>query len=84
MQAFNYGGGLASPGYCPFCLGDEVFPATKRMYQFLDRAKWRDHIHKHIGEDLGGSKPPLCPHPRPQCAGAFESVQELMFHLQDV
>jgi hypothetical protein len=61
-----------------------VLPVTKRMHQFLDRAKWRDHIHKHIGKDLGDSKPPICPHPRPQCAEAFESVQELRFHLQDV
>ena len=53
------------------------------MRQFLDRAEWQGHIKKHI-EELDGCKVPVCPHPRPQCEEAFESVPKLIFHLQDV
>src|SRR5438045_6300189 len=59
-----YGGTLASPGYCPFCLGDESLPATTRMHQFLVQAEWRDHIHQHL-ENLGGIKAPKCPLHKP-------------------
>ena len=53
------------------------------MRQFLDRAEWQNHIDQH-NENLGGSEAPMCPHSRWQCADAFQSVQELEFHLQDV
>jgi len=33
---------------------------------------------------LGGSKALICLHPQGLCADAFESVQELKFHPQDV
>ena len=80
---FVYGGALASPGYCPFCLGDTALPATTRLYQFLDRAKWKMHVDEHI-TTLDGSRWVQCSHPRPRCVGSFESVQDLKFHLQDV
>jgi hypothetical protein len=60
-----------------------MLPAATRMHQFLDRPEWQDHIDQHSG-NLGDSKAPLCPHPRVQCADAFESLQGLKFHLQDV
>jgi len=80
---FVYGGTLACPGYCPFCMGDQALPAPARMYQFLDREQWRTHIDNHI-ERLDGSKAPKCPHPRARCVEAFQSVLEMKFHLQDV
>ena len=80
---FVYGGALASPGYCAFCLGDTGLPATLRMRQFLDRGRWRDHVDKHL-ECLDETKAVSCPHPASKCAKPFESVQALQFHLQDV
>jgi hypothetical protein len=80
---FNYGGCLACPGLCSFCLRDPTLPATTRFHQFPDRGEWREHIHGHMG-NLECYKVLICPHPRPQCDEAFESEQELKFHLQDV
>ena len=80
---FSYGGCLAAPGICPWCLGDDTTRPTSRVRRFLDRAEWQGHIKKHI-EELDGCKVPVCPHPRPQCEEAFDSVQKLIFHLQDV
>lgn len=53
------------------------------MRQFLNRSEWQDHIDQH-SENWGGDKAPICPHPRGLCVDAFQSVQELKFHLQDV
>jgi hypothetical protein len=58
------GGVLATAGYCPFCLTNARLPARMRMYQFLNRSKWLDHVQKHV-QDLDGSKPAKCPHPHP-------------------
>ncbi|KAL2041983.1 hypothetical protein N7G274_005171 [Stereocaulon virgatum] len=80
---FVYGGTLACPGYCPFCLGDTALPAPTRMQQFLDREKWKAHIDRHI-ERLDDCKATRCPHPRARCVEAFQSVLEMKFHLQDV
>lgn len=77
-----HGGVLATAGYCPFCVTDERLPASKRLYQFLNRSKWLEHIHKHV-HDLDDRKPLKCPHPQPYCAKLFESVKQLQFHLQD-
>lgn len=80
---FKYGGHLASPGYCPWCLGDVSLSATVRAQQFPDRLKWQSHIDDHIAK-LEGEKPPICLHPRTQCTEVFFSMQDLKFHLQDV
>ena len=53
------------------------------MQQFLDRERWKGHIDKHI-EELDDYKANRCPHPRPKCVDAFQSVLEMKFHLQDV
>ncbi len=73
---FVYGGALVCPGYCPFCLGDTALPATTRLYQFLDRAKWKMHVDEHITM-LDCSRWVQCSHSRPQCVGSFESDQDL-------
>lgn len=80
---FVYGGTLACPGYCPFCLGNAAPPAPTRIQQFLDREKWKAHLGEHIGL-LDDSKATKCTHPRQKCIDAFPSVLELKFHLQDV
>ena len=55
----THGGVLATAGYCPSCLTNARLPARMRMYQFLNRGKWLDHIQKHV-QDLNGSKPAKC------------------------
>ena len=80
---FNYGGCLASSEYCPYCLGDVTLSAAARMRQFLDRPAWQGHLDQH-NERLEVSEAAKCPHPRAHCDEAFDSAQELRFHLQDV
>jgi hypothetical protein len=81
-DSLTYDGVLATAGHCLFCLTDARMPAATRMYQFLNRGKWLEHVHKHV-QDLDNSKPAWCPHPQPSCAKLFESVLHLQFHLQD-
>ena len=77
-----YDGVLATAGYCPFCLGGTA-PAAVRMHQFLKRATWKEHIHRHV-ETLDESKPLNCPHPGLQYTAIFNLVKKLKFHLQDI
>ena len=53
------------------------------MRQFLDRPTWQAHLDRH-NEKTGINERLKCPHPRAQCDEAFESAQELRFHLQDI
>ncbi len=80
---FVYGGTLACPRYCPFCMGNTALSAPMRMQQFLDQGKWKAHLDGHI-KLLDGCKATKCTHPRPKYVDAFPSVLELKFHLQDI
>jgi hypothetical protein len=86
-----YGGVLASPGYCPFCLRNEALPEHKRMYQFTERRGWLSHMHQHLealrlveSNASTLSQSIQCPHPEPECPKHFSSVLKLEFHLQDI
>jgi hypothetical protein len=83
-----HSGVLAAPGYCPCCLRDERLPPEKRMYQYLNRAKWLVHFQKHIKElenrERRGGSLVTCPHPGPRCLKSFHSVLHLRFHLEDI
>jgi hypothetical protein len=84
-----YGGVLASPGYCPFCLTNTALEPHDRVHQFLHRGKWLEHIQRHIeklkeSERQNGSIPVKCPQPEPRCPKNFDCVLELEFHLQDI
>jgi hypothetical protein len=89
---FSYDKCIASPGFCPWCLGNTHLDAASRMRQFLEAGDWRAHVAEHISalekdvaEHDGPHSPLRCPHPRPQCMEErFDSVQRLVFHLQDV
>ncbi|KAF8652167.1 hypothetical protein AX16_004524 [Volvariella volvacea WC 439] len=90
---FAYDKCIASPGFCPWCLGDTQLDAASRMIHFVEAREWRAHVESHISaldERVSARKAPLplqlrCPHPRPQCdRQTFDSVQRLVFHLQDV
>lgn len=76
-----YGGTLASPGICPFCLDDITLSAAERMYQFHDKVEWRDYISDHFGifEKYVGSlyegTLPKCPVSRLHCPDVFVSAQ---------
>ena len=80
---FNYGGCLAAPGLCPWCLGDVNVDPASRMEQFLDQSEWQDHVEEHISS-LTDCEALVCPHPRTQCRGMFELVQKFELHSQDV
>ena len=41
-------GVLASPGYCPCRLGNENLEPHDRMYQFLYRTEWLEHIQRYL------------------------------------
>ena len=84
-----YGGTLASPGICPFCLDDATLSAAERMHQFHDKAEWRDHISDHFGifeknvGSLHDGTSLKCPVPGSHCPDAFVSAQQVKFHLQN-
>lgn len=44
----NFGGCLATPGLCPWCLGDESLKPKDRMKQFAYADKWRTYVQRHI------------------------------------
>ncbi|KAH0541585.1 hypothetical protein FGG08_003933 [Glutinoglossum americanum] len=80
---------IATAGFCHFCLFDLNKPATERMHQWVHSQTWTDHVNAHFQElKLGhpseqeGGKALECPDPR--CVGAFDSIQNLQFHCQDV
>ena len=78
----TYGGVLATPGHCPFCVTDESLPASTRMHQFLHRATWLEHVQQHI-RILHPDQPVKCPHPSASCGKVVATPLELQFHLQD-
>jgi hypothetical protein len=84
-----YGGTLASPGICPFCLDDTTLSAAERMHQFQDKVEWKNHISDHFGifEKFIGSLHdgtiPKCPFSRSHCPEVFASTQQVKFHLQN-
>jgi hypothetical protein len=86
-----YGGVLATPGYCPYCLRDERLPPANRMYQYLYRNMWLAHIQRHIEklekqeqQKEGRGTVAICPHPEQRCPKSFHSVLRLQFHLEDI
>lgn len=79
----NHGGGLANPGLCLWCLGDETLKPKDRMRQYPYADKWRTHVKRHINA-LEDGKTQQCPHPRGRCSRDFDTKQELIWHLQDV
>ncbi|KAI9776699.1 MAG: hypothetical protein M1839_009426 [Geoglossum umbratile] len=80
---------IASAGFCHFCLFDPNKPATERMHQWVHSQTWTDHVNAHFQElklerssEQEGGKALECPDPR--CVGAFDSIQNLQFHFQDI
>jgi hypothetical protein len=76
-----YGGTLAAPGLCPYCLGNESLSPEIRTQQFPETAEWKNHIHNRHFED---SNSLVCPLAKLHCGESFETLQELQFHLEDV
>jgi hypothetical protein len=76
---------LACAGHCPRCLHESQRPAAKRMYQFTNRARWRQHVQKCMQEEiqsLDRTNAIQCPYGSP-CSIVLESDQHVWSHLQD-
>jgi hypothetical protein len=69
---------LVRPGFCPFCLGNEALPATRRLESWTrDRKMW-GHMNEHL---VGMQWPCRCPHPL--CDVSLEDEAALSFHFVD-
>jgi hypothetical protein len=82
---------LVAPGYCPICIGNETLSGTQRMYQYLNRNSWMDHVSRCFDAKIadhtsstGTDNALKCDHLHPRCAVPLESVQKLRFHYEDV
>ena len=74
---------------CPFCLFNKNLPATERFKQFFDTTYWKTHIEAHIldlekiyGKDHDKGKA-IIPCPDERCSLHADSVNILLYHLQD-
>ncbi|KAB8070465.1 hypothetical protein BDV29DRAFT_197996 [Aspergillus leporis] len=71
----------AKAAYCPFCLGDKTRSPRRRMWQYLDRGEWFDHVQSHLNHrELAGRY--NCRHPA--CSQDFDNRGDLEYHLRDV
>lgn len=82
----THAGVLATPGLCPFCLGDEAMPPETRLHQFVYIPPWKKHLRRcvesrKIGARSGSSI--QCSHPHCQRKAPFTSLQELLYHIED-
>jgi hypothetical protein len=69
---------LVRPAFCPFCLGNEAFPAARRLESWTrDRQLW-GHMNDH---PAGKQWPSRCPHPL--CDISLEDEAALQFHFLD-
>ena len=69
---------LVRPGHCPFCLGDEALPATRRLDSWSRDHKLWIHVNEHV---RGLSWPTICPHP--YCSSSLDNETSLQFHFID-
>jgi hypothetical protein len=47
-RVLTFQGTITDPGRDPFCMFDSKLPPPKRMHQFFNVTKWRDHVHNHV------------------------------------
>ncbi|KAM5468020.1 hypothetical protein MauCBS54593_005303 [Microsporum audouinii] len=73
---------LASPAYCPRCLGNETMVATERLYAFMSKQSFANHMRNHY-KKFEGQNPLGCG--SLHCPGVvFNSVFNLQCHYHDV
>jgi hypothetical protein len=74
---------LVSPGFCPFCLGDQSIQPEHRFRQWREKATLINHIDiEHLAK-INEEKPILCPHPC--CEGKiYPSALDLRRHFYNV
>jgi hypothetical protein len=66
---------LTCARYCLKCLHKSQWPATKRLYQWENKARWLQHVQKHMQEDIQSidcTKPIRCTY-GPPCTMVLES-----------
>ncbi|EEQ87177.1 uncharacterized protein BDCG_02297 [Blastomyces dermatitidis ER-3] len=74
-------GMLASPGYCPECLGDTAKSASDRLKPFLDPQSLKREMDRHY-KLLIDDKPAACG--SPHCDMLFDSILNLQHHYNDL
>lgn len=73
---------LASPAYCPICFGNETMVATERLYPFMSKQSFANHMRNHY-QKLEGRNPLGCG--SLHCPGVvFNSLFNLQCHYHDV
>ncbi len=74
---------IVYPGRCMTCTQNERLPPSRRLYGFRKQVSWKKHINDcfptYLGK-LGTAK--VLPCPDPNCSTAYESEQDLWYHLQ--
>jgi hypothetical protein len=69
---------LMSPGFCPFCLGQQTEP-SRLWFQWTNERDLLLHIDKHLRDEVT-DWPFACPHPL--CGNEMQSVRELEEHFE--
>ncbi len=70
---------LVRPGYCPFCLGCDRLPPSRRMSVW----KRSNELRAHVNEDIKRMRDNyVCSHP--MCNVKFDSEMHLRYHLSDI
>ncbi|KAH7009366.1 uncharacterized protein B0I36DRAFT_257810, partial [Microdochium trichocladiopsis] len=82
----TYGGVLAAPGLCPFCLGNENMPPEVRFHQFIHIPAWKKHLSRCVqSRKIAVSSGSSAQYSHLHCQGRppFASLQKLLFHIED-
>ncbi|KAL4916358.1 hypothetical protein BDW62DRAFT_212068 [Aspergillus aurantiobrunneus] len=69
------------PGYCPFFLGSTDLGPLQQIEQYLDLCSWYNHVQAYLSyQNLSGKF--YCRHP--SCTEVYQSLTELVCHLEDL
>jgi len=78
-EVWTYRNTLVTPGICPFCVGQDQLPATKRYHQFPESFRLWRHVDRHLLETLW---PGPCPHPL--CDLVLKDAEDFNCHMIDI
>jgi len=81
LQDFICAPSVSRPGQCPFCLGNERLPSSKRYTPFNSLLLLQGHIQKEHPVPLDAR---IQHYPHPLYQKASYSIDELQKHLQEI